>query len=101
MKWWRFAILHWRVLLAVIIATLRPLVPREVRAVRRRACEECPGRDVHGQPLYRLSGGLRTCGAPLWQMPERDPSRDGCGCLLNVKWRYSGVECPQGRWPKA
>lgn len=94
---WLFFKLHWRVGLKVLAAIFRRKVPPALSAQRRGACEACQLRDSDGARLYRLSGAIRTCGAPLWERPKRSAA-DGCGCLLSLKWRTAGESCPLGRW---
>ena len=76
---------------------LRPKTDRATVEARRRTCEGCPGRASDEKPLYRRTGLFRTCGVGYWRKPER-LLEDGCGCLLNIKWRGPTQRCPHGRW---
>lgn len=82
----------------LLLALALPKVPAFVAKQRRQSCEKCLLRDSEGQRLYRKSGVWRTCGVVFWKKPDRDDKRDGCGCLLQLKWRGAGQQCQAGRW---
>lgn len=70
-------------------------------AKRKSACETCPAKDSSGRPLYReFRTTWFSCGALRHQDPLRDSSKDGCGCVLNIKWASKPQTCPlkEPRW---
>lgn len=71
---------------------------------RKAICQECDLKDGDGERLYRNVSPMRPfgatphCGAPFVQMPVRDETVDGCGCMLEAKWAAAKEHCPVGKW---
>lgn len=79
-------------LASALRALLGPKVPAATREHRQLRCRSCP--------LLQKAGPLHTCGVPWWKKPERDDVSEGCGCVLDAKWRARGQGCPRGLWEK-
>lgn len=68
---------------------------------RKSACESCPAKDSAGRLLFReFRTTWFSCGALRTENTLRDSSKDGCGCVLNVKWASKPQKCPlkEPRW---
>ncbi len=69
---------------------------------RIQSCTECKIIGSDGKPLYRDSSVVgMTCG--YFSIVEaakgtRDEKKDGCGCILSIKWDLLDAKCPHGRW---
>jgi hypothetical protein len=55
-------------------------------AARAEICERCPMRVVHK--------GISYCGKPFLELPNRDESKDGCGCPTRAKAKDPAEHCP-------
>jgi hypothetical protein len=63
--------------------------------VRKSSCETCQICDSKGDRLYReYIPGRHSCGVPRFDWIFRDPSVEGCGCWLELKWYGINEKCP-------
>lgn len=70
-----------------------------VYQARQQTCSTCTAVDSKGARLLRPGIFKKlTCGEFFMRKPLRDPSKDGCGCLLDAKWRMPESSCPLGKW---
>lgn len=70
-------------------------------AKRKSACESCPAKDSAGRLLFReFRTTWFSCGALRTQNMLRDSKKEGCGCVLNIKWASKPQTCPlqEPRW---
>jgi hypothetical protein len=75
----------------------------ETQAQRKTICESCLATDSSGARLYREAfPGQHSCGKPWNDQVVRDPSVDGCGCFLEMKWIGKNERCPlpEPKWDK-
>jgi hypothetical protein len=66
---------------------------------RKKICRKCIIVDSKGERLFRkLSENYYTCGEIRTQNPLRDSGKEGCGCILNLKWAGNSQKCVKGYW---
>lgn len=68
---------------------------------RQSLCMLCTDVDSEGRRLFRTwsgEGKANTCGVFRPKKLLRDPAVDGCGCLLQLKWKGKDQKCPKGKW---
>lgn len=79
-------------------------VKGRIQKLRYAACVSCEhfvrdedGRDT-SERLFREINGVPYCGVPKAHKVVRNEVRDGCGCNLNDKIKYTKSECPRKIW---
>jgi hypothetical protein len=66
---------------------------------RKQTCQQCSTVDSHGTRLFRkLNENYYSCGAFRSENVLRDSQKDGCGCILNIKWVGRSQKCIKGYW---
>jgi hypothetical protein len=66
---------------------------------RKQTCQQCSTVDSHGTRLFRkLNENYYSCGALRSENILRDSQKDGCGCILNMKWIGKSQTCIKGYW---
>jgi hypothetical protein len=66
---------------------------------RKKICRECTAIDSKGIRLFRkLNEKYYTCGEIRTQNILRNSEKEGCGCILNLKWAGNSQKCVKGYW---
>jgi nicotinamide riboside kinase len=66
---------------------------------RRQICQSCQQVNTEGERMFRqVTGGYYSCGVLRFDNILRDSKRDGCGCILNIKWAGQTQKCPHSQW---
>jgi hypothetical protein len=66
---------------------------------RQEICQKCQAVDSKGERLFRnLNEKYFTCGEFRSDNILRDSHKDGCGCILNMKWLGRNQTCVRSYW---
>ena len=85
---------------AAIATITGTYVSEECSLQRKKICSACWEKDSKGDRLYRANkDGRVSCGVPFEDDILREPTKEGCGCYLELKWKVKGMQCPFGKWP--
>jgi hypothetical protein len=66
---------------------------------RKQICQQCSAVDSHGVRLFRkINENYYSCGVLRSGNILRDSQKDGCGCILNIKWSGGSQKCIKDYW---
>jgi hypothetical protein len=86
-------------LVTIIVHNLGPECNESEIIERKNICDKCQLKDLKGDRLFRTDNkSTILCGVFFLNKKIRDPKKEGCGCLLSIKWKKRWGHCPNELW---